>query len=55
MKSDGDRWIVTKGLETGDRVVVAGFQKAAVGAPVAPEEQGALPGPAVKAEAATAN
>ncbi|EGJ20040.1 RND family efflux transporter MFP subunit [Cereibacter sphaeroides WS8N] len=55
VKSDGDRWIVTKGLETGDRVVVAGFQKAAVGAPVTPEEQGALPGPAVKAEAATAN
>ncbi len=51
VKSDGDRWIVTKGLATGDRVVVSGFQKAAVGAPVIPEEAGSVPVGAQSAQA----
>ncbi|MGP3698083.1 efflux RND transporter periplasmic adaptor subunit [Rhodobacter sp. NSM] len=52
VKSDGDRWVVTKGLATGDRVMVAGFQKTAIGAVVAPEGQAAAPAPAVAAAAA---
>ncbi len=34
-----DNWVVEEGLSAGDRVVVAGFQKAAPGATVAPEER----------------
>lgn len=40
----GDRgadWIVSEGLEEGDRLIVEGFQKIGVGAPVQPEEQAA--------------
>lgn len=37
----GNQWIVTEGLEEGDRVIVAGVQRAAPGATVAPEERGA--------------
>ncbi|TCO73973.1 efflux RND transporter periplasmic adaptor subunit [Rhodovulum euryhalinum] len=44
--SDRDTdWIVTGGLADGDRVIVAGLQKIAPGAPVAPEER-AAPAPA---------
>lgn len=32
-------WIVSDGVEAGDRVIVEGLQKIAVGAPVAPEER----------------
>ncbi|MCO6187746.1 efflux RND transporter periplasmic adaptor subunit [Rhizobium sp. L1K21] len=39
----GSDWIVTDGLETGDRVIVEGLQKIAVGATVAPEERAAQP------------
>lgn len=35
----GDDWVVSDGLEAGDRLVVAGFQKAAPGATVTPEER----------------
>ncbi|MCB1414989.1 MAG: efflux RND transporter periplasmic adaptor subunit [Nitratireductor sp.] len=38
----GDRgadWIVSDGLEEGDRLIVEGFQKIGVGAPVQPEEK----------------
>ncbi|MDW4498550.1 efflux RND transporter periplasmic adaptor subunit [Sulfitobacter sp. D35] len=35
----GSSWVVSDGLAPGDRVVVAGFQKAAPGAPVTPETQ----------------
>ncbi|SNX70252.1 membrane fusion protein (multidrug efflux system) [Cereibacter ovatus] len=41
VKSEGDRWIVSDGLAGGERVIVSGFQKTAVGATVVPEEQGA--------------
>lgn len=37
----GNRWIVTDGLAEGDRIIVAGVQRAAPGATVAPQEQGA--------------
>lgn len=42
VRSDGNRWIVTRGLAGGDRVVISGFQKTAVGAPVIPEEAGSV-------------
>lgn len=35
----GADWIVSEGLSAGDRVIVAGLQKIAPGAPVAPQEQ----------------
>ncbi|WP_417727831.1 efflux RND transporter periplasmic adaptor subunit [Roseovarius sp.] len=35
----GNAWVVDEGLNAGDRIVVAGFQKTAPGAPVAPEER----------------
>ncbi|MEQ8897585.1 MAG: efflux RND transporter periplasmic adaptor subunit [Roseovarius sp.] len=35
----GDDWVVSDGLSAGDRIVVEGFQKAAPGAPVTPEER----------------
>ncbi|TCP41322.1 efflux RND transporter periplasmic adaptor subunit [Rhodovulum marinum] len=42
----GSDWIVTGGLADGDRMVVAGLQKIAPGATVAPEERAAAPAPA---------
>ncbi|TDK44550.1 efflux RND transporter periplasmic adaptor subunit [Antarcticimicrobium luteum] len=39
LQDQGDHWVVNGGLSDGDRVVVAGFQKAAPGATVAPEER----------------
>ena len=35
----GNTWVVTEGLEAGDRVIVEGLQKIQPGAKVAPEEQ----------------
>ncbi|WP_348520777.1 efflux RND transporter periplasmic adaptor subunit [Algicella marina] len=35
----GANWIVTEGLESGDRIIVEGVQKTAPGATVAPEER----------------
>ncbi|MCY0147323.1 efflux RND transporter periplasmic adaptor subunit [Hoeflea sp. G2-23] len=35
----GSDWIVTDGVKEGDKVIVEGLQKIAVGAPVAPEER----------------
>jgi membrane fusion protein (multidrug efflux system) len=32
----GDKWIITKGLSAGDRVVVDGIQKVGPGSPVHP-------------------
>ncbi len=34
----GDKWLVTKGIEAGDRVIVEGLQKTAPGAKVVPSE-----------------
>jgi membrane fusion protein (multidrug efflux system) len=39
----GNSWVVDEGLNPGDRVMVAGFQKTAPGATVAPEERAAAP------------
>jgi membrane fusion protein (multidrug efflux system) len=39
----GAHWVVTDGLAPGDRIIVAGLQKARPGAPVAPEERAAAP------------
>ncbi|WP_018700867.1 efflux RND transporter periplasmic adaptor subunit [Amorphus coralli] len=33
----GERWIISEGLQPGDRVIVEGFQKIGPGAPVAPQ------------------
>lgn len=35
----GDKWLVTDGLQSGDRVIVSGLQKIRPGAPVKAEEQ----------------
>jgi membrane fusion protein (multidrug efflux system) len=47
-------WIVTAGLEDGDRVVVEGVQKTGPGAPVVPEERAATPAPEASADATPA-
>ncbi|WP_299845960.1 efflux RND transporter periplasmic adaptor subunit [uncultured Paracoccus sp.] len=47
----GNNWVVRDGLKDGDRLIVAGFQRIAAGAPVTPEEQAA---PAAEGEAAPA-
>ncbi|MEX5729946.1 membrane fusion protein (multidrug efflux system) [Rhodovulum iodosum] len=41
LKDRGNEWIVSEGLGEGDRVIVAGLQKVAEGATVAPEERAA--------------
>ncbi len=41
LQDQGDHWVVNSGLKDGDRVVVAGFQKAAPGATVTPQERAA--------------
>lgn len=43
IQNRGNAWVVEEGLNPGDRVMVAGFQKAAPGATVAPEERAAAP------------
>lgn len=37
--TQGDKWIVTGGLEAGDKLIVAGLQKIGVGATVSPTEE----------------
>ncbi|WP_210528414.1 efflux RND transporter periplasmic adaptor subunit [Rubellimicrobium arenae] len=39
LEDRGSDWVVSEGLEAGSRVIVAGLQKTAPGATVAPEEQ----------------
>ncbi|MEP3333177.1 efflux RND transporter periplasmic adaptor subunit [Sedimentitalea sp.] len=43
MGTRGTDWIVTEGLEAGDRVIVAGLQKVTTGAVVTPQERAAEP------------
>lgn len=43
LQDRGNTWVVDDGLNPGDRVVVAGFQKVAPGATVTPEERSAQP------------
>lgn len=44
LQDQNNQWVVNGGLSDGDRVVVAGFQKTAVGATVAPEERAGTAG-----------
>lgn len=46
----GDRWIITGGLDAGERVIVEGFQKVAPGAKVVPSEWKAAAPAAAAAE-----
>lgn len=39
----GNSWVVREGLEDGDRLIVAGFQRIGEGMPVTPEERGEEP------------
>lgn len=41
VQEQGNSWIVRSGLAAGDRVIVSGLQKVAVGAPAQPEERAA--------------
>ncbi len=43
LQARGSDWIVTEGLEDGDRIIVEGVQKARPGAVVTPEERSASP------------
>ncbi|WP_234853117.1 efflux RND transporter periplasmic adaptor subunit [Paracoccus everestensis] len=60
-QDQGNQWVVTGGLAAGDRIIVAGVQRIAPGAPVTPQERGsedpAAPSPdqAAQAEAASSN
>ena len=45
VSDQGSNWVVDSGLNPGDRVIVMGLQKAAPGATVTPQEQGAAPAP----------
>ncbi|MDR3459347.1 MAG: efflux RND transporter periplasmic adaptor subunit [Verrucomicrobiae bacterium] len=52
----GDKWIVSSGLNAGDRVIVEGLQKVRAGAPVAPVPfQAGNSNAPLKSSAATAN
>lgn len=61
LQDRGNTWVVSEGLEEGDRLIVAGFQRIAAGATVTPEEQvaepaaesGDAPAPAAAAAEAT--
>lgn len=50
----GAQWVVTGGLAPGDRVVVAGLQRIAPGAAVAPQERGAEAAAPAEGQPATA-
>jgi membrane fusion protein (multidrug efflux system) len=41
VQSKGDKWVVTEGLQAGDRIIIEGLQKARPGAPVTVEEAAA--------------
>lgn len=43
VQDHGNRWVVSEGLEDGDRIIVAGLQKVGAGMPVTPEERQAEP------------
>ncbi|WP_321363180.1 efflux RND transporter periplasmic adaptor subunit [uncultured Celeribacter sp.] len=51
VSDQGANWVVTEGVSAGDRVIVAGLQKAAPGATVAPQEQASSEGAADNADA----
>jgi len=39
VQDQGNNWVVSEGLNPGDRIVVAGFQKTGPGATVTPENR----------------
>ena len=43
VQDHGNTWVVREGLNDGDRLIVAGFQRVGAGMPVTPEERGATP------------
>lgn len=43
MDDSGSNWVVSDGMQPGDRVIVAGLQKTGVGATVQPQERGETP------------
>ena len=45
-----DQWIVSGGLQSGDVIIVEGYQKVGPGAPVAPEGEGQTPAGLIPAE-----
>jgi len=51
LQDHGNTWVVSEGLNPGERIIVAGFQKTAPGATVNPEELQAAAAPAPAAEA----
>ncbi|WP_121060880.1 efflux RND transporter periplasmic adaptor subunit [Chachezhania antarctica] len=54
LQDQGPNWVVTEGVEPGDRVIVAGLQRAGPGAQVTPQERAAPEGAATApAQAAT--
>ena len=54
LQDHGNDWVVSQGLEPGDRMVVAGFQKTAPGATVKPEDLQAAAAPAADGSAPAA-
>lgn len=60
VQDHGNTWVVREGLAAGDRLIVAGFQRIAAGAPVTPEErqdapaEGAAPADGAAPDAAAA-
>jgi membrane fusion protein (multidrug efflux system) len=48
---NADQWIITSGLNVGDRVIVSNLQKLRPGAPVRVREQPTLPNKAKSSEA----
>ncbi|MFV0291828.1 MAG: efflux RND transporter periplasmic adaptor subunit [Paracoccus sp. (in: a-proteobacteria)] len=53
LQDHGNKWVVREGLSAGDRIIVAGHQRIAVGTPATPEEQQDTP-PAGTGETAAA-
>lgn len=43
LQDHGNTWVVSEGLNDGDRIVVEGVQRIGAGMPVTPEERGAAP------------
>lgn len=53
LRTLGDQWLISDGLQAGDQVIVEGLQKIQVGAPVQATEAGATPATATPATPAT--
>lgn len=51
-QDQGNQWVVTNGLASGDRLIVSGLQRVAPGAPVTPQERGSEPAATASADQA---